>query len=91
MTHKTFVDRRGVLYRMGLFAGALPVAMSMGVTPARASLSRKDVSYQLTPHGAQRCGLCASFIAGADPAIGTCKIVDGPIPSGGWCPLFAKR
>lgn len=91
MLPKTFVDRRGVLYRMGLFAGALPVAMTMGTTAARASLSRKDVSYQLTPHGAQRCGLCASFIAGTDETVGKCKIVDGPIPAVGWCPLFAKR
>jgi hypothetical protein len=91
MMHKIFLDRRGVLHRMGMVAGSLPVALALGSTAARAALTRKDVNYQLTPHGAQKCGLCASFIAGSDVATGRCKIVDGPIPADGWCPLFAKR
>lgn len=85
------LNRRAALRCMGAVV-AVPVALSMGTSAAQAGLTRKDVNYQLTPHGAQRCGLCASFIMGKSAdADGTCKIVAGPIPPNGWCALFAKR
>ncbi len=92
MNQKKSINRRTALQRIGTLVGAVPIALTMGTTAARAGLSRKDVGYQLMPHGAQKCGLCASFIAERDKnGAGTCKIVDGSIPQNGWCPLFSKR
>jgi len=92
MNHKKSINRRTALQHIGTLVGAVPIAITIGTTAAHAGLSRKDVGYQLMPHGAQKCGLCASFVTGKDAASpGTCKIVDGPIPLNGWCPLFSKR
>ena len=75
---------------LGAIVGATAAA---GVARAAATTSKADVKYQFTPNGANRCGLCASFIAPASGGTGpgTCKIVEGPIPQTGWCVLFAPR
>lgn len=78
--------------RFLLGAAPLLLAGAAAAAPAAAKIAKTDVKYQFTPHGAQRCGGCVSFIPGAGAAApGTCKVVDGPIPPDGWCVLFAPR
>jgi hypothetical protein len=52
---------------------------------------KAQVKYQFTPNGAERCGLCDSFIApsGGGDGPGGCKVVEGPIPQTGWCVLYS--
>jgi hypothetical protein len=93
-TQRHYPERRRLLLRIGLAAAAIPAAAVLGARPARAAsmTSKADVHYQFMPHGAERCGLCASFVAGGDAhGPGSCRIVDGPIPQDGWCVLFARR
>ena len=89
-------DFRGVDRRQWLEGGALVLAITLiGLSRARAAsakLTKAAASYQYTPKGDQRCGLCASFIPGPDPGgPGLCKMVEGDIPPNGWCQLFAGR
>ena len=93
----TFLDheptRRRWLLRASLAVIAAPVALALARRArAAAKTAKADVGYQFTPHGDQHCGACASFIPGDSPqGSGTCRIIDGPIPQNGWCPLFSKR
>ncbi len=85
------LTRRNCLALAGL-AAAAPIALAASAARAAEKAAKKDVGYQFTPHGAQHCGDCVSFIRGDNPAgAGTCKIVDGVIPQTGWCPLYSKR
>ena len=80
--------RRRGLIRVGLGGAAALIAPRARASP---TVAKADVSYQFTPHGDQRCGLCASFLPGVDAAgPGACKVVAGPIPPNGWCVLFSK-
>ena len=84
--------------RRSIIAGGLGVAVAAGLSLREAHAAptaktlKTDVQYQYHPNGAQHCGLCASFIPGDSPqGSGTCQIVDGNIPQGGWCALFSAR
>lgn len=82
------ISRRNVLH-VGL---GLALAAPVATRAASQKLPKADAHYQYTPKGAQRCGLCASFIPGAkSPGPGACKIVDGDIPDTGWCELFSAK
>ena len=93
-TFENTAPHRRRLLRAGLALAATPIALSLGATRARAAVkvAKGDVGYQYSPKGGQRCGVCASFIAGDSPlGAGACKLVDGVIPQNGWCSLFTKR
>ncbi len=70
-------------------ASVTGVAEIIGVSPAvaqAAKMSQKDVKYQDTPKGEQRCENCAQF---ETPS--SCKMVDGIIAAQGWCMLFTEK
>jgi hypothetical protein len=50
-------------------------------------LTQVSVQYQAQPKGEQKCGLCSNYIAESN----SCKLVDGPISSDGWCSLWTKK
>jgi hypothetical protein len=56
------------------------------------TVPQASAKYQATPKGAQQCGKCNYFIAGAKAdGPGTCKVVAGAISPNGWCQLFAAK
>lgn len=86
------LTRRRLMVAAGAALAAGPLVLATSEVRAGGQTPKTDVGYQYTPKGDQRCGLCASFIAGSDPAgPGTCQIVAGPIPPTGWCQLWSKR
>jgi hypothetical protein len=91
MTHDAAAMPRRRLLRAGAILAAAPLVFAAERARASAKTPKTDVSYQYSPHGGQHCGICASFVPGADPkGAGTCRVVDGEIPQGGWCILFSK-
>jgi hypothetical protein len=68
---------------------ATAVAIGSGLLASRAGaatskLSPRDIGYQDTPKGRQRCDLCVNW----QPP-NACKMVAGSINPSGWCGLFA--
>ena len=89
------VARRVVLQRgLGLVAGSavawlMPAAVcGQGVRLAKAAVSYVDVGN--VP--GKDCDDCTQFVPGADAnAVGTCRIVDGPISPHGHCIAFTPK
>lgn len=50
---------------------------------ARGKKSKADVEYQDTPHGYERCEICAPFLPPDQ-----CKTVVGPVSRQGWCKIY---
>jgi hypothetical protein len=72
-----------------LAAGAallLGAGLAAGRASAGAKTPQKQVQYQPTPKGSQRCQTCTQFL----PAPG-CKLVEDPISPNGWCALYAAK
>ena len=82
-------SRRSFL-RIGVSAGTGAVLASVVVTSpaasATAKVSKQTASYQASPKGGARCGLCAFFQAPS-----SCDSVDGSISPTGWCMLFRAK
>ena len=93
MTNETAEpSRRAWLKGATVFLAGAPVLLGASAAWAAASTSKADVKYQFTPHAADHCSLCTSYIPSADgQGSGTCKIVAGAIQPDGWCFLFAKK
>ena len=84
-------SRRNVLAGVAALA-ALPLLAEPDAALAAGTLPKTNAKYQDKPNGANRCGKCNYFIAGANPtALGQCKVVAGPISPNGWCTLFAPK
>lgn len=81
------------LSRRRLLAAGLLATTAAGAARAGSSkVSKAAASYQFTPKGSERCGACASFVPGSAPdKPGGCEVVEGAIPSDGWCVLFSPR
>jgi hypothetical protein len=62
------------------------ITLGPRLAAAQAKLAQKDVEYQNTPKGTQRCDACKLF-----QAPNACKSVDGPIDPAGWCTLFQSN
>jgi len=81
------VTRRMVLTGTALSLGAaLAGAPVSGASAQTQKLSQADASYQATPKGSQRCGVCFNF---QQP--NSCKFVQGPVSPNGWCQLFGPK
>jgi len=69
-------------------ASAMAAAAAVTVRPEAASavvkISKEAVAYQDHPQGDKRCGKCAQF---QPPQ--SCKLVDGPISTQGFCRIFS--
>ena len=63
-------------------AGAAVVAAT-GDAYAKGKRSKADVEYQDTPHGVERCEICAPFLPPDQ-----CRTVVGPVSRQGWCKIY---
>lgn len=81
--------RRIVLKNLAVLAAAPLLANS---ARAQAKATKQAMQYQEQPKNGQRCDTCMHFVAGAKQgAMGTCKVVDGPISPNGWCVAYVKK
>ena len=80
------ISRRTVLAGTKLTLGAVIAAKTVSPAGAQPNFSKADAMYQTMPKGAQRCGLCSSFVAP-----NACKLVQGPISPTSWCQLFSPK
>lgn len=80
--------------RRDLLKGAALLAATAMVRPARAQAkaSKAVMKYQDHPNGDAQCSGCLQFEPGKAPtAMGTCKVVEGPISPKGWCIAYVKK
>ncbi len=78
------MSRRTVLN--GFATAAAGVAVCAGSNSARAEKPKKshaEVAYQDTPHGEERCEVCAPFLPPDQ-----CRTVVGPVSRQGWCKIY---
>lgn len=66
----------------------LSVAAAAGVATAsegfaKGKKSKADVAYQDSPHGVERCEICAPFLPPDQ-----CRTVVGPVSRNGWCKIY---
>jgi hypothetical protein len=75
--------------RRGLLRGAVRAAAGVGVAgaavpaAAKGKRSKADVEYRDTPHGVERCEICAPFLPPDQ-----CRTVAGPVSRQGWCRIY---
>jgi len=81
---------RGKMSRRTLLNGVAKVAAGVAVAAtsesARAEKPKKsqaDVAYQDSPHGQERCEICAPFLPPDQ-----CRTVVGPVARRGWCKIY---
>lgn len=77
-------SRRDVLQGVAYAAvGVAVAATSGGAFAAKGKKSKADVQYQDTPHGIERCEICAPFLPPDQ-----CRTVVGPVSRQGWCKIY---
>ncbi|MBV9289373.1 MAG: high potential iron sulfur protein [Hyphomicrobiales bacterium] len=81
--HSPPVSRRGLLRCAARAAAGAAVAGSAGFAVAKGKRSKADVEYQDTPHGIERCEICAPFLPPDQ-----CRTVVGPVSRQGWCKIY---
>lgn len=86
---KTPNSRRSIL----AWLAAAPALAFIGKTLAEDGKAKKaDMKYQDKPNAGKDCDDCIHFIPGKSAkAMGTCKIVEGPISPSGWCIEFQQK
>ncbi len=85
----TGLSRRSVLRNLAAAAGGAAMLASTASgnrAAAQTKAAQKDVAYQDTPKGDQRCDNCMQF---QPPS--SCKVVAGTIAPSGWCGAYAKK
>ncbi len=78
------MSRRGLL--RDLVGAATAVAVAGMAAPALARKGKKsksEVAYQDTPHGNERCEICAPFLPPDQ-----CRTVEGSVSRQGWCNIY---
>ena len=90
MNEKPEVTRRNFL--RGAATAVAGAAIPIRFAHAQQKASKQAMQYQDTPKNGQQCDTCLHFVPGAKPdAMGTCKIVEGPISPKGWCIAYVKK
>jgi hypothetical protein len=77
------VSRRGVMHALTCAAASGAGAGAPNRAAAKGKRSKADVEYQDTPHGIERCEICAPFIPPDQ-----CRTVVGPVSRQGWCKIY---
>jgi len=73
-------------------AAAAPALALAGSAQAQTKLTKEAVKYQAKAKDGKDCDDCLQFVPGKNAkAMGTCKIVEGPISPNGWCIAFAQK
>ena len=75
------ISRRRLL--RGVACAAAGVAVATNRAFAKGKRSKADVEYQDTPHGVERCEICAPFLPPDQ-----CRTVVGPVSRQGWCKIY---
>ena len=94
MSNSRCVSRRTFIGGAALLAGA---AATPGLIVCQAALAQQkvpqaSVKYQDKPNGNQQCSNCLQFVPGNTPtAMGTCKVVDGPVSPSGYCIIWVAK
>src|SRR5438552_4704447 len=94
MSNSRCVSRRSFIGGAALLAGA---AATPGLIVCQTALAQQkvpaaSVKYQDKPNGNQQCSNCLQFVPGNAPtAMGTCKVVDGPISPSGYCIIWVAK
>ena len=76
-------SRRDLLQGVACTAAAAAFAATGGEALAKGKRSKADVEYQDTPHGIERCEICAPFLPPDQ-----CRTVVGPVSRQGWCKIY---
>lgn len=82
-------SRRSLLKGMSIAAGAASLGAVVRPNQAAAQatkLTHAVAKYQDQPHDGQECSTCVQF----EPP-GSCKIVESPISTHGWCQFYTKK
>lgn len=79
--YSSIASRRDVLRAAA--AAALGAAGVEGALAAKSKRSQADVAYRGSPHGNERCELCAPFLPPDQ-----CRTVVGPVSRQGWCKIY---
>jgi hypothetical protein len=78
------LSRRKILQGAALTsAGAAVVAALGGPVAAKGWKSKASVAYQDSPHGHERCEICAPFLPPD-----RCRTVAGSVSRQGWCTAY---
>ena len=77
------MSRRDLLRGVAGAATGVGVATTAGTAFAKGKRSKADVEYQDTPHGIERCEICAPFLPPDQ-----CRTVVGPVSRQGWCKIY---
>jgi High potential iron-sulfur protein len=87
------LDRRAMLRKgsalVASFATIPIVVWSKAGRAAKAD--RVALRYQDQPKNGKICADCWDYVAGPNPAEGTCKAIEGPISAHGWCMAFSPK
>jgi hypothetical protein len=76
--------RRALLRRAASALAGIAFASRAGDALARkGKRSQRDVAYQDTPKGKQRCEICTAFLPPDQ-----CRTVVGPVARQGWCNIY---
>ena len=76
-------SRRDLLKSVASAAAGVAIVGTPGAAFAKGKRSKADVEYQDTPHGIERCEICAPFLPPDQ-----CRTVVGPVSRQGWCKLY---
>lgn len=77
------LSRRGLLLGAACAAAGVAVAGNAHRAFAKVKRSKADVEYQDSPHGLERCEICAPFLPPDQ-----CRTVVGPVSRQGWCKIY---
>jgi hypothetical protein len=86
ISRRTLFESAGVAVGLAIAAASTPPATAEEAIKQEDKIKKPDAKYQDKPKGQQRCEICLNF---QPPS--TCKIVQGPIASHGWCQFFAAK
>lgn len=78
--------RRRFLRTAAVAAVAAPGLAATSAAASSSKVSHQLAHYQQSPNGPARCQVCSQFIP--QPS---CKVVQDPIVSTGWCLLYAAK
>lgn len=87
------LDRRAMFWKgSALVAFFATIPLVLWSKAAEAAKADKSVlHYQDQPKNGKACANCWAYIAGQNPAKGTCKAIEGPISANGWCMAFSPK
>lgn len=91
----TTISRAGMIGKLAIAPIAIGAFAALRTeADAAATTEKKTAGYVNHPVGGKQCSSCALFNpAKKDPkkAMGTCKLVKGPIDPKGWCKFYSPK